>query len=167
MPKITLDTCRWINKEHFPVRMYSCSMRSTEVSMTEGQWLLSKLPECSAPKTQMIASRLMHALFIYPPALCINIMFVTSLIDVTIICFPLPAGKTLHMCRRATPVCLCTHWCPHLLFSTATHEPFCQFYIPNFKPVTLSPRYFGAPLYWSLKFTRITHKWQEYKWYIT
>ena len=31
--------------------MYSHSMRGTEVAATEGWWLLSKLPECSAPKT--------------------------------------------------------------------------------------------------------------------
>ena len=37
-------------------------------------------------------------------------------------------------------------------FSTAMHEPSCQFCIRNFGPVTLSPRYFGAPSYWSLKF---------------
>ena len=41
-------------------------MRGTEVAMTEGRWLLSELPECSAPKTQMIALRLMHTHLIYP-----------------------------------------------------------------------------------------------------
>ena len=30
--------------------MYSHSMRGTKVAITEGQWLLSKLPECVAPK---------------------------------------------------------------------------------------------------------------------
>ena len=30
--------------------MYSHSMRGTEVATTEGQWLLSQLPECVAPK---------------------------------------------------------------------------------------------------------------------
>ena len=31
----------------------------------------------------------------------------------------------------------------------ATSEPLHPFLKPNFLPVTLSPRYFGAPLYWS------------------
>ena len=77
MSKIPLGTCRWTNKEHCPVGMYSLSMRGTEVAMTEGWWLLSKLPECSAPKTKMIASRLMHASLIYPPTLCISVAFMT------------------------------------------------------------------------------------------
>ena len=88
MSKIPLGTCRWINEEHSPVGMYSCSMRGTKVAATEGQWLLNKLPECSAPNTQTIALRLMHTLLIYPPTLCISITFVTSLNDVIIICFP-------------------------------------------------------------------------------
>ena len=32
--------------------MYSHSMRGNEVATTEGWWLLSKLPECVAPKNQ-------------------------------------------------------------------------------------------------------------------
>ena len=78
MPRITLGTCRWTNKEHFPGRMYSSSMRGTEVAATEGQWLHSKLPECSAPKTEMTALRLMCTLLIYPCMLCISIMFMMS-----------------------------------------------------------------------------------------
>ena len=66
VPKITLGTCKWTNKEHFSVRMYSHSTRGTEVATTEGQWLFSKLPECSAPKTQTTAPRLVHTLLIYP-----------------------------------------------------------------------------------------------------
>ena len=168
VPKITWGTCRWTDKEHFPVRMYSHSMRGTKVTATAGWWLLSKLPECSAPKTQMTALRLVHALLIYSPTLCISIMFVTSLNDITIICFPLLAGKALHMCRRAMPVCLCTHWHPHWLFSTATHEPFCQFHIPYFEPVTLSSRYFSVPSYQSLYLLKQHVKQFVYKrWYMS
>ena len=132
-------------------------MRGNEVAATEGWWLLSKLPECSAPKTQMIASNLMHALLIYPPPLCISIMLVTSLNDITIICFPFLVGKALHMCRRAALAHLHICWHPHqliLVFPTAMHGPYCQFHIPNFQPVTLSPMYFSAPSYWSLKFIK-------------
>ena len=51
-----------------------------------------------------------------PPTLCISITFMTSLNDITIICFPLPVGKTLCMCRRAMPAYLHTHWHPCQLF---------------------------------------------------
>ena len=130
--------------------MYSHSTRGTKVAMTEGQRLFSKLPECSAPKTQMIASRLMHTLLIYPLTLCVSITFVTSLNDVTIVCFPFLAGKALHMPRRAMTVHLYTLQHPHQLFPTAVHGPSHQFCIPNSEPVTLSPWYFGAPSYQSL-----------------
>ena len=119
--------------------MYSPSIRGTEVAMTEGQWLLTKLPECSAPKTQMMASRLMHTLLIYPTTLCISIMFMTSLNYVMIICFPLPVGKTLCMHRGALPTCLHTCQHPHqtnLTVPIATHELTCKSHILNFKPVT-------------------------------
>ena len=49
-----------------PVWLYPHSKRDTEVAATEGRWLLCKLPECSAPKTQMTAPRLMCTLLIYP-----------------------------------------------------------------------------------------------------
>ena len=134
--------------------MYSCSMRGTEVAVAEGLWLLSKLPECSAPKNSDDSLEAhVHSPHI-PPTLCISIMFIMSLNDVTIICFFLLAGKTLHACRRAmlAHLHICQH--PHQpisMFPTATHRPAHQFHILNFKPVTLSPRYFGAPSYQSLK----------------
>ena len=126
-------------------------------SQNRGQWLLSKLPECSAPKTQTIASRLVYALLIYLPTLCISITFVISLNDVMITCFPPSAGKTLHMHRKATLACLhiCQHPCqPISKFPTVKHGPSHQFHIPSSKPVTLSLRYFSVPLYWSLKFIK-------------
>ena len=40
-----------------------------------------------------------------------------------------------------------------------TSKPLCLFLNPNFVPVTLSPRYFGVPSYWSLNlFTSPTTK---------
>ena len=38
------------------------------------------------------------------------------------------------------------------LVTITTPEPYCLFLIPNFMSMTLSPRYFGAPSYQSLKF---------------
>ena len=139
VPKITLGMCRGTNKRHFPVWMHSHSMRGTKVAATKGWWLPSRLPECSAPKTQIIASRLMHILLIYPLPLCISIILVMSLNDVTIICFPFLVGKALHMHRRAEPACLHIHQhpCqPILVFPAAMHGPHHQFCIPNFEPVT-------------------------------
>ena len=71
-----------------------------------------------------------------------------------IVCFPLSVGKALHMCRRAVLVCLHPRQHPHQLFSTVMHELSHQFHILNFKPVTLFPRYFNVPLYWSLRFIK-------------
>ena len=102
----------------------------------KGWWILSKLPEYSAPKTQTTAPRFMHTLLIYPPTLCISITFMTSLNDIMIVHFPLSMGKALHMCRTAMPVHLHIHQHLCQLFSTATHEPSHQFCIPNFEPVT-------------------------------
>ena len=74
-------------------------------------------------------------LSLYTPPLYISITLVTSLDDVTIICFPFLAGKTLHMHRRAALAHL--HICQHphqpiLVFPTAMHGPYHQFHIPNF-----------------------------------
>ena len=131
-------------------------MRGTKVAATEGQWLLSKLPECSAPKTPDNSPEA-HACSPYiPPTLCISITFVTSLNDITIICFPLPVGKP---CTCAGEPCWLTCTPASILpgcSSTAMYGPSHQFCIPNFEPVTLSPRYFDAPSYQSLKFIKIT-----------
>ena len=97
MPKLTLGTCRLINKEHFPARMYSYSTKGTQVTTTEGWWLPNKLPECSAPKNWDNSLKTHLCCPYIPPTLCISITFVTSLNDVMIVCFPLPVGKsTVH-----------------------------------------------------------------------
>ena len=70
--------------------MYSHSTRGTEVATTEGQWLLSKLPECSAPKTPDDSLKAHAHSSHIPPTLLVSITFVMSLNDVTIICFPFP-----------------------------------------------------------------------------
>ena len=142
--------------------MHSHSMRGTKVTMTKGQSLHSKLPECSAPKTQMIALRLMHALLIYPP----YPMHKHNACDITKWChnhlLPILTGKALCMHRQAALACLHIHWhpCqPISVFPTAMHGPYHQFCIPNFEPVTPSSRYFGVPSYQSLKFIKNMLKW--------
>ena len=75
----------------------------------------------------------------------------TSYHDIMIVCSDLPVGKTLCMCIGTTMahlhICQCPHQNPKYYESS---EPLCLF--PNliFMPVTLSPRYFGAPSYQSL-----------------
>ena len=136
--------------------MYSHSTRGTEITVTEGQWLLSKLPECSSPKTPDNSLEA-HACSPYIPlTLHISLMFVTSLNNVRIVFFPLLVGKP---CAYAGEPCWlgCTPaGIPPACSSTAVHGPSHQFHIPNSKPVTFTPRYSGAPLYQSLKFIKIT-----------
>ena len=136
--KITLGTCSWTNKEHFPLKMYSHSLWGTEVATTEGWWLLSKWLKCTAAKNPDNSLELMCTSPYILPTLYVSIMAVTSLNDVTIICFPLLAGKTLHMCSTVLLTCLCIcqhpHW-PILTVLIATHEPTCQFCILISKPV--------------------------------
>ena len=78
-------------------------------------------------------------------------ILMTSHSDVMIICSIFPVGKPLCMHFGNAMVCLCICWHPHwnplllqkLQTSSSLFNPFSM-------PVTLSPRYFGAPLYWSL-----------------
>ena len=103
--------CSWTNKEHLLLRMYSHSTRDTKVATTEGQWLLSQLPECSAPKT-LDDSPEAHVCSPYIPPYP---MHKHNVCDVTKWChnhlLPSSGGKTLCMCRRAMPPCL--HTCQH------------------------------------------------------
>ena len=67
VPKITLGTCSWTNKEHFPLKMYSHSSRGTEVAALKGHWLLSKWLECTAAKNPDNSLKLMWASPYIPP----------------------------------------------------------------------------------------------------
>ena len=105
VPQITLGTCSWTNKGHFPVRLYSHSSRGTEVAMTEGRWLLKRSVGCTAAKkSQMISLKLVCAPPYIPPTFYVSITTETSLNDVTIICFPLLMGNTLR--SRVMLTCL-------------------------------------------------------------
>ena len=145
--------CSWTNKENFPVRMYSHFMRGTNVGTTEGRWLLSKLPECSSPKTpDNSLEAYMHSPYISP-----YLTHKHNNCDVMIICSSLLVGKPCTCTREPHPLAHAPTSIPPICLSTAMHRPSHQFHIPNFEPVTLSPRYFGAPSYQSLKFIDITH----------
>ena len=89
--------------------------------------------------------------------------------DVTIICFLFWQEKHCTCTGGAALAHLHIHQHPQrpiLVFPTAMHRPYLQFHITNFKPVTLSLKYFGVPSYQNLKFIRnrlkllCTQKWQ-------
>ena len=50
----SLGACTWINKVDSPSWIYSCSMRGTDMTRVEGQWLINR-PSHSVPDTQMTA----------------------------------------------------------------------------------------------------------------
>ena len=126
MPKITLGTCRWTNKEHFPVRMYSSSMIGTEVAMTESQWILSKFPEYSAPKKQTIALRLVHALLLYPYPLHKHKIF-----DITKWChdhlLPSSSGKNTVHAQENHAFCVDFSFCCNMCRRWFSLEQNCWF----------------------------------------
>ena len=68
--------------------------------------------------------------------------------DVMIVCSIILVGKPLHMHRRSADGHLHTCLHPHQL-TVLTESTKCHHFVsePVFVPVTLSPRYFGAPLY--------------------
>ena len=63
-------------------------------------------------------------------------MFVTSLNDVTIVCFPLPVGKPCTYTGEPCQLACIPASIPPGRVSTAMHGPSRQFRIPNFDPVT-------------------------------
>ena len=129
-------------------RHQSSHNRGSVASQQVTQMFSSKNPEYSQEA---------HACSPYlPPTLCLSITFVMSLNDIRIICFPLLAGKPCTCtgepcCLTCAPTSI-----PPLCSSTAMHRPSHQFCTPEFKPVTLSPSFFGAPSHWSLNFIKLT-----------
>ena len=93
-----------------------------------------------------------HAHFSYiPPSPIAQAIIVMSLDDVMIVCSTFQWEKHCVTCRGNAMICLHICWHPHWMFTTTTtHKPHHLFHIPNFEPVTLSPRYFGAPSLWDL-----------------
>ena len=76
------------------------SMRGTKVATTEGQRLLSKLPECSAPKTPDDSLKAhVHSPYIPLPMCKHNVQ------DIMTVCFPFLVGKpcacTGELCQLA------------------------------------------------------------------
>ena len=81
----SLGACTWINKVHSSSRIYSCSMRGTNIARVEG-WGLNNGPNHSVPETQMTAPRLELAFLIYFPPPITWAITVTSFYDIMIVC---------------------------------------------------------------------------------
>ena len=81
-----------------------------------------------------------------PPTLCISIVFMTSLSDIMIVCFPLPEGKTLHMHRRTMLGPLHTHWHPHWLFFYSYTWTISWILYPEFQVCDTCPQVFQCAL---------------------
>ena len=84
--------------------------------------------------------------------------------DVMIICSDLPAGKPLCMHAQTANVCLCICQCPPQNPKYyKSSEPLCLFPNLNSLPVTLSPRYFSVPSYWSIIYLHSKNTGNSYK----
>ena len=149
----SLGPCTWINKVHSSSRIYSYSTRGTDIAGVEGWWL-NKGPNCSVPETQMTAPRL-RACFPYILPSPNSIRDPCDIIwwHHNCLLYFFCGETTVHAQRKchnssSHPPALQ----PKSPVTITTPEPHRLFLIPNFMPVTLSPRYFSAPSYWSLKF---------------
>ena len=94
----SLGACTWIKKVNSSSRLYSCSMKGTNIARVGGQWLNNR-PNCSVPEIQMTAPKLELAFLIYFPPPVPWTITVTSLNDIMIICSTFSTGKPLHICR--------------------------------------------------------------------
>ena len=121
-------------------------MRGTNIAGVEGQWL-NNGPNHSVPETRMTALRLELTFLIYFPP-----QNMWDHCDFILWChnwLPYSFGRktTAHAQRK------CHSSSVHLLVSLlkslvtiTTPKPHHLFLVPNFVPVTLSPRYFSVPL---------------------
>ena len=148
----SLSACTWINKVNSSSWIYSCSMTGTNITRVDSQWL-NNGPNCSVPETQMTAPKLEFTFLIYfPPNSMSNHCHITLWHPDHLLYFfcgktTAHAQRKCHNSSAYLPVLL-----PESPVTTTTPEPHCLFLNPNFVPVTLSPRYFSAPSYWSLEF---------------
>ena len=128
-------------------------MRGIGTGEVEGLWL-SKRPLSVCLNTQMTIRQQPNSPsstalpFLYFPPFYAWEILVMSFYDVTIVCSIILAGKPLHMCRQTADGHLHTCWHPcQLTISNESTKCHCFISEPVFVSVTLSPRYFGVPLY--------------------
>ena len=127
-------------------------MRGTNIAGLEGWWL-NNGPNCSVRETQMTAQGL-SSLSLYT-SLPNNMRDHCDIIQWhhnCLLCFfhgkiTAPVQRKCHNLSLHPLVSL-----PKFPVTITTPKPHHLFLIPNFVPVTLSPRYFGAPSYQSLTF---------------
>ena len=164
MSQTSVGTSRWINKAHSSTWIYSYSTIGTETVMVEDRWPLGNWPKHSVPKTQttiftqrseVSQCHCMLSFYTLSPMHELSDNDITKWHQNHLL--PQFSRKSIAHAQES-----CTDPPVHLLasplFSTAMHEPCHHFLNLNFKPVTLSPRYFGAPSYQSLEFIYKTCK---------
>ena len=118
----------------------------TKTAEVEGLWLASR-PKCLVPEYPDDSPKDWPC----SPFIVPSLYSTRDPHDVMIICSVLPVGKPLCMCIGTTLVHLhiCWHPCQNPKYYESS-KSLCLFPYPIFMPVTLSPRYLGAPSYWSL-----------------
>ena len=128
-----------------------CSTRGTEIAGVEGLWVVSRSKHSVSENPDDSPEVPVCSPFIVPSQ---NRM--RDPCDIISRCHDCllwsSSGKTsehAHQKHCSSSV----HLLASMLESPVTinaSEPVCLFLNPNSMPVTLSPRYFGVPLYWSL-----------------
>ena len=138
------------NTQFFLVILHS--MRGNDIARVVGWWLLNR-PNHSVPETQMTALRVMCALLIYfPPQNSMRDHCDVTLWHHDCLLYSFGRKTTAHVQRRCHRfICTSASITARIPSYYQLHSNLVVFsFIPNFMPVTLSPRYFGAPSYWSL-----------------
>ena len=128
-----------------------CSMRGTKIAKVEGLWLVNR-PKYSVSEDPHDSSEVWLCSPFIVPSLNAQEIFVMSFHDITIICFDLSMGKTTaHVASETLPIIFTSTGIhartPNTINASASLHLFLN---PISLPVTLSPRYFGVPSYWSL-----------------
>ena len=137
-----------------------CSMRGTDIAKIEGLWLVNR-PKCSVSEDQDDSPEVQLCSPFIVPSLnstrepcdviswCHNNLLWSSRGKTTV-----HVHQKHHHLSAHPPASM-----PESLNTLNASKPLCLFLNPISIPVTLSPRYFGAPLYWSLNL--FTHSQQN------
>ena len=142
-----------------------CSTRGTEITKVEGLWLVSR-PDCSVSENPDDRPNV----WVCCPFIAPSQNNMRDHCDIISWCH----DHLLWSSGRKTTVHLHRKHCsssahlpasmPESLVTIVASQPLHLFLNPNSVPVTLSPRYFGVPSYWSLNlFTHLLQNTGRYK----
>ena len=140
-----------------------CSIRGTKIARVEGLWLVNRPNHSMSQNPDDSPEVWVCSPFIVPSqnsmrdhcdviSWCYNHLFWSSSRKTTVHVHRKHHSLSVHL-----PASM-----PESLVTIDASKPLCLFLNPNFMSVTLSPRYFWVPLYWSLNlFTTSTTKHRE------